>query len=186
MESTTQIFYFTCPVNKIPQIVVVKPKNSEDIQNIQVLSVIDEPLIQSEDLIPDSITRLRQFVNFIVPTVSAIVTAHIGLLSFFGLEKIGQLDFWKTVWYISPVLLMAPSLFLFYCATLPSLTDLKIGNIINVEEKRNAVLRKMNTRIIIGFFLFSIGLVLMALVLLPVLPTEHDDTFSTFNNQKFK
>ncbi len=142
----------------------------------------------SKDLIPNSVTKLREFINFMVPTVTGVLTAYIGLFSFFGLEKIQQIDLGKGLIYILPVLFMISSLFLFQVAMRPNLRLVRIGNVSVMTLLRKQVVEYINSRIKYAFTIFSIGLFIMGLVFLPLFPTEEktDNDFSLYRNQGFE
>jgi hypothetical protein len=122
----------------------------------------------SKNLITNSINRLREFTNLMVPTVSGIITVHIGLFSFLGIDKIVQNDAWKTLWYVSPIFPLILSLFLFHYAVVPSVKDIRTGNLDSIRTFREPILNSISTKTTYAFMFFSAGLVLLGLVLIPI------------------
>lgn len=185
------------PVNRaaeasISQIDVHPPPTNQQIYPTSLPNPQQNALLEfSKNAIVNSMGVLKDFISFMVPLTTLLITAYFALLEFMGVKTLADIPTVTTSYYIIPPIIMLVSLGLFIWAAFPIKGTIVGGNLDSIRKYReNTFYRKYKPSIIGGLF-FIAGIFSMIIVIMPLLATNNSvepgtqENFSIYNNNKY-
>lgn len=203
---STNLFY-RCPritdkVVNVPVIITfTNPQHSA--MEAQVVEIIDttanspappsvgpeaETLIEfGKNVLLNSISTLKDFIGFMVPLTTALITAYIAILQFMGIEVITDATMLLKSNLIIPPILMLISLIAFIIASYPIPRKIAVGNLDSIENYRSNTFWWKYIWSAMGGIFFISGVLGMILVIIPIIngPDSLNEQLTTYINPKF-
>jgi hypothetical protein len=197
--------WYTCPRIADKEIrvpVSFTPQPEHDRMRAQVSYIIDttenpvppalgpesQTLIEfGKSVLLNSISVLKDFIVFMVPLTTGLITAYIALLQFMGIQAITDISApFKSNLVIPPVLMFV-SLVAFIFASFPIPRQIAVGNIDSIKDYRNKTFWWKYTGSAVGGIFFIIGVITMILIIVPIMSNQGQENaeFKLYTNPAF-
>ena len=142
----------------------------------------------AKNAITNSIDVLKDFIKFMVPLTTGLITVYFALLEFLGIKTVTNVQILTTSLLIIPPILLLISLGLFIWVAFPIKSTIVGGNLDSIKHYRNKTFYRKYTPSIIGGFVFIVGILSMIIILVPLVTSDFSDSEkdkSTYNNHKY-
>jgi hypothetical protein len=108
----------------------------------------------------ESVDTIRNFIQLMIPLISALITTYFALLQFLGIESAlkSQIGSWPL---IEPPIIMVISLGAFIIASFPVPWPMVLGDLFSIKGFRNAAITWKYTCTVAGAVLFLVAMATM-------------------------
>ena len=152
---------------------------------------LDKALIEfGKTTVLNSLNVLKDFISFMVPLTTGLITAYIALLQFMGIVDVSQITTTVRSNFVWPPVLMFLSLVSFVFASFPIPRLLAMGNPASIKKYRLDTFRWKYIGSAIGSFFFVTGVITMIFLIVPLSQVNEDDEVAeqnvVFQNPRFQ